>query len=128
VDFDFSNLQSENIADHGISDMVWGLFVRKPPDKPGFNANLEVVFGFKATLNVYSNDKFKEETTIGEAEFTIGYRLKTLPLNLSVGYGIWEYDKPVRGYPYTPSLIIDKILERLENWGHEAILKAAYSF
>ena len=128
MDFNFSNWQSTDMNNHNLSDVVLGLSFGSIPDKPGINANLEMLFGLRGILNTFNKESFIKEPVIIEAELNVGYKFLILPVTISTGYGIWSYTKLDREYKSETILGTLTILETLHNWGHGATLKVLYSF
>jgi len=127
-DASFTGLVDSQITDHSISDAVLGIMLGGKPQTPGFQWGIELVMGLQGLVNVWDDDKYEENPAVIEGEATIGYRFEAIPLTVNVGYGVWSYADKAREYPYTPSIIIDKIVERWEDWGHGVILNVNYSF
>ena len=128
LDASFAGLTDSQIADHSISDAVLGFMLGGEPQTPGFQWGIELVTGIQGLVNVSDEEEYVENPAILEGEVTIGYRFKDIPLTVNVGYGVWSYADKAREYPYSPSIIIDKIVERWEDWGHGVILNLTYSF
>jgi len=128
LDVSFKGGAGAQIADHSISDAVLGLMLQADPRTPGFKWGIEMAFGIQGLISVWDDDAFEKKPAIWEAELTFGYRFKSIPLTANVGYGIWWYEKKAREYPYSPSIIIDKVVERWQDWAHGVILNVTYSF
>lgn len=123
-----------DITDHSISDAVLGILFRTEPGKSGFIANFEMVFGVRGMLDLWgSTSKPPEEPLIVESEIGVGYKFKTIPLALNMGYGVWIYEKPIREYE-TPFLISGRRVEgygATEFWvdgSHGPTIKIVYDF
>ncbi len=127
-DASFAGLTGSEIADHSVSDAVLGLILQADQQKPGFKWGIEMVAGIQALFNSFDDDEYYRNPTILEAEVTFGYKFKDMPLTINVGYGIWSYGEVARTYPYSPSIVIDEIVERWEDWGHGITLSVTYSF
>lgn len=126
--FDFSNWQSNNVTDHTVSDVILGTFYGTKPEKTGFNIKFEMIFGLKSLFNVWiDEEKFIKSPAIGEGELNFGYRFKTLPFFINVGYRIWFYSKLDREYK-NRAYITPNILETLEHLGHGFTFNVTYNF
>lgn len=119
---------ASQIANHTISDVVLGIILQSDQQTPGFTWGIETVASIQALFSAWDEDEYYKNPTILEAEATIGYKFKDIPITANIGYGVWFYGKVARKYPYTPSIIIDGIVERWEDWGHGITLNLIYSF
>ncbi|EDN71019.1 hypothetical protein BGP_2575 [Beggiatoa sp. PS] len=126
----------KNLGDYKNQGIVVGSFVRYRPNKVGFNLNLEVALnnGGGDILDTLSNiiqmeqpvpniEEPLENKWFGEAEFTVGYQFETLPLNLTIGYQMWEYYKPSE---YNEGN--DETYTNDFESGHGITIRAIYSF
>ena len=127
INFNFSNLQSDSITDHTISNVILGISLGTKQEKTGFNIKLEMILGLKGLFNAFDEEKFIKSTSIGEGELNFGYRFKTLPFCINIGYRIWYYSKFDREYKNI-AYITTNILETLDHWGHGVTLKVIYNF
>ncbi len=59
-----------------------GLFFRTHPDKKGFYASFDLAYNIKRGFNLFASDLLTDV----DLELNLGYKFKTLPLTLSVGY------------------------------------------
>ncbi|MBI5756563.1 MAG: hypothetical protein HZA12_06520 [Nitrospirae bacterium] len=136
VSFKFTDA---DIIDHSISDLVLGILLRTKPGKSGFIANFETVLGVRGLLDEFSHwgdftSRSPEEPRIVEFEIDVGYRFKTIPLALNMGYGLWIYEKPIREYeksgsiPYGGGVYRTITKEYWDDTSHGPSIKIVYGF
>lgn len=126
----------KNLGDYKNQGVVVGSFVRFHPNKVGFNINLEVALGNggEDILDTLGNiiqmeqpvpniEEPLENKLLFDAEFTVGYQFETLPLNLTIGYKMWEYYKPSE---YNEGN--DETYTNDFESGHGITIRAIYSF
>lgn len=88
IETNFLNWNSENLVEDNISEPVLGLILATSPEKLGFIAHLEGVFGFK-TFSGY------EQVNVYGGELALGHRFKFAPLSVIFGFGAWGDWQPL---------------------------------
>lgn len=124
---DLSDLKNNELEDHSVHDGVLGVLFRTTPYESGFNASFEMDFGLSGLLTVSDDEQFAKAPLTFESQLGLGYRFKNIPLSVGVGYGVWVSGTKV-GEREVGGELIDKVIERMDSWGHGGILNITYSF
>jgi hypothetical protein len=127
---DLNGVPGDYLADHTISDKVFGFFVRTSPYKPGYQLGFDMLFGLDLMKSASSTEDENQlkNTSVFEMEMNTGYRFTALPLLVKIGYGLWVYEKPLNEYNTYIYDIRFHHIERIENTIHGGTINVVYTF
>ncbi len=74
------------------------------------------------------SDEAPEDTQIIEGEIDFGYRFKTIPLAVNIGYGVWWYVEPIGEYERKEGVVDTRVTEYWEDVSYGPTFKIVYNF